>query len=119
MGLSNPHVGDFIGQLTSPIHGMNEGMKLQFSKYLTLIVFIQASKWMEKAENIKAYLDIQNLNTKDTSVAEEEAVNNVLGELNQAAYKQQQNFWAFCFTFLVKVLAFFYEHILGFRLFSK
>ncbi|CAG5127562.1 unnamed protein product [Candidula unifasciata] len=43
----------------------------------------QASKWMEKAENIKAYLDIQNLNTKDTSVAEEEDVNSVLDQAAQ------------------------------------
>ncbi|GFO34225.1 serine/threonine-protein kinase ulk3 [Plakobranchus ocellatus] len=43
----------------------------------------QIKKWMEKAEKIKAFLDVQNLNTEDTSVQEEESENDFLSESKQ------------------------------------
>ncbi|KAH9520193.1 Serine/threonine-protein kinase ulk3 [Bulinus truncatus] len=38
----------------------------------------QVKKWMEKAEKIKSYLDVKNLNTLDTSAQEEQAETNYL-----------------------------------------
>ncbi|KAK0057945.1 serine/threonine-protein kinase ULK3 [Biomphalaria pfeifferi] len=43
----------------------------------------QATKWMEKAEKIKSYLDVRNLNTQDTSAQEELAETSYFNEWKQ------------------------------------
>ena len=47
---------------------------------LVILFPLQVKKWMEKAERIKAFLDIQNLNTEDTSVEEEVSENDFLSK---------------------------------------
>lgn len=74
---------------------------------------------MEKAEKIKAYLDVQNLSTSTKEEEEEPGEKSYFGESCRIVSELMQSLLILFVSLLIKIFSFFVDYFLGFQFFKK